>query len=192
MRYGNGPCLRLKKNSCTKQKANFTYHCEAIAKSNLLHVGNHFENEQARLLVDRHALIVYHKTNNHTAYPYILQPQGVYTAGHLALELNTINKTDIVFLPGRAYFDAALLSFPLQWRLWQPADKFRPFGMPGTKSVSDFLIDLKTPQTEKEQQTVLLSNNQIIWVVAKRQSEDFCITERTKTVVEIKFRVIND
>jgi tRNA(Ile)-lysidine synthase len=72
------------------------------------------------------------------------------------------------------------------------ADKLRPFGMYGTKNVSDILIDLKTPQPEKETQTVLASAGTIIWVVGKRQSEDFRLTESTKTAIEIEFSIIND
>ena len=171
----------------------FSYdHCDAIAKSDLSRVGNQFENEYARLVVDRQFLIINFKVAEPQKFPLIQQASGVHAVSNQLLALKLVRKAEVVFSPNRAYFDADLLPFPLTWRNWQAGDRFQPFGLEGTKNVSDYLIDLKIPLVEKDKQTVLLTEDKIIWLVGKRQSEHFRLSEQTKMAVEINFTLIND
>ncbi len=84
-----------------------------------------------------------------------------------------------------AHVDADKITFPLTLRKWQPADYFYPLGMKNKKKVSDFLIDEKINLFEKEKTQVLLSGNQIVWVVGKRIDDRFKITEKTTNILEI-------
>ena len=84
--------------------------------------------------------------------------------------------------PHLAYLDADKLIFPLTLRKWAPGDRFRPFGMLGMKKLSDFLIDIKMPLPDKEQQMVLLSGDNIIWVVGQRIDDRFAVTDSTKKI----------
>lgn len=86
-----------------------------------------------------------------------------------------------------AVIDADKLSFPLTLRPWQPGDRFMPFGMNKFKKVSDFLIDQKISLVEKDQIYVLLSNNEIVWVVGKRVDDRFKITPETKSIWQLTF-----
>ena len=61
--------------------------------------------------------------------------------------------------------DADALTFPLTARRWQPGDRVRPLGMTGTKKVSDVLTDAKVPPHRRAGAWVLLSGDQIVWVV---------------------------
>ncbi|MDR0694562.1 MAG: tRNA lysidine(34) synthetase TilS, partial [Prevotellaceae bacterium] len=70
-------------------------------------------------------------------------------------------------------------------RLWRDGDTFMPFGMKGMKKVSDFLIDEKVPLHEKAQQYVLLSGNDIVWVVGRRIDERYKIADGTKEILII-------
>jgi tRNA(Ile)-lysidine synthase len=76
---------------------------------------------------------------------------------------------------------------PLTLRAWQKGDSFKPFGMKGTKLVSDLLIDEKLSLFEKERVFVLISGEKIIWVVGVRPSDHFKVTDDTKEVLEIQF-----
>ena len=58
-------------------------------------------------------------------------------------------------------------------RKWKKGDIFQPFGMNGKKKVSDFLKDEKIAYHEKQDQWVLLSNDQIVWIVNHRIDERF-------------------
>lgn len=84
-----------------------------------------------------------------------------------------------------AQIDAALLQYPLTLRRWQEGDRFVPFGMSGSKKVSDFLTDCKVSAVEKERQFVLLSGDDIVWVVGRRIDDRFRLTDNTDEVLRI-------
>ncbi len=84
--------------------------------------------------------------------------------------------------PEHAYLDADLLMLPLSQRFCQTADRFCPFGMKGSRLVSDFLTDLKLNLFEKERQTVLLSGTDIVWVVGRRSDDRYRVRASTRTV----------
>ncbi|QNL22284.1 tRNA lysidine(34) synthetase TilS [Hyphobacterium sp. CCMP332] len=85
-----------------------------------------------------------------------------------------------------AILDAALITYPLKLRPWQEGDKFQPLGMKGEKKISDFLIDLKVPLNFKKNQYVLLSGEDIVWVVGQRISEKYRITDNTKQALRLE------
>ncbi len=99
--------------------------------------------------------------------------------------LPTFNVPDNV-----ALLDADKLTFPLTLRRWQEGDSFTPFGMTGRKKVSDYLIDRKISIAEKQRQFVLISNNEIIWLVGHRTSDDYRITDKTERVLRITKEII--
>jgi tRNA(Ile)-lysidine synthase len=99
--------------------------------------------------------------------------------------LPTFNVPDNV-----ALLDADKLTFPLTLRRWQEGDSFIPFGMTGRKKVSDYLIDRKISIAEKQRQFVLISNNEIIWLVGHRTSDDYRITDKTERVLRITKEII--
>ena len=78
-----------------------------------------------------------------------------------------------------AYLDADKIQFPMVLRTWKQGDTFKPFGMKGNKKVSDFLIDNKVSIVEKKTIKVLVSGNDIVWLVGQRISDNFKITEAT-------------
>lgn len=87
-----------------------------------------------------------------------------------------------------ALLDADKLKFPLRVRRWQEGDWFIPFGMSGRKKLSDYLIDKKVSMAEKSRQFVLLSGDDIVWVIGRRLDDRFAITRKTENVL----RVIRD
>ena len=84
--------------------------------------------------------------------------------------------------PAIACLDADRLTFPLTIRPWRLGDRFRPLGLNGTKLVSDLLNDLKLTRTERDQTAVLLSGNEIAWVVGRRIGHLFRVTDATKRI----------
>lgn len=83
--------------------------------------------------------------------------------------------------------DAAKLKQPLTFRKWREGDRFQPFGMKGSRLVSDFFSDLKLSIIEKQQQWLLCdADGEIVWLVGMRADGRFAITDKTKDVVRIK------
>lgn len=79
-----------------------------------------------------------------------------------------------------ACLDMEKLKFPLTLRKWQKGDWFMPLGMKGKKKLSDFFIDLKMSLADKEKTWLLLSGDDIVWVIGKRIDNRFRITAKTK------------
>jgi len=84
-----------------------------------------------------------------------------------------------------AYFDADRLSLPLKLRHWRMGDRFVPFGMSGSKLLSNFFSDEKINRFARENIWLLLSDNKIIWVTGHRSSNHFRVTGRTKNILKI-------
>ena len=87
--------------------------------------------------------------------------------------------------PEVALLDAGKLQFPLRLRRWREGDRFVPFGMTGSKKVSDFLIDAKVSLPEKQRQFVLVSGEDIVWVVGRRIDDRYRLTEESDNVLRI-------
>jgi tRNA(Ile)-lysidine synthase len=84
--------------------------------------------------------------------------------------------------------DADKLQMPLTVRLAKEGDRFVPFGMKGSKLVSDFLTDQKLSLLEKRRQLVIAdSTDKILWIVSRRPDNRFRITDDTRTILRISF-----
>ena len=88
-----------------------------------------------------------------------------------------------------ATLDAGSLAFPLTLRPIKEGDRFAPFGMKGSKLVSDYLKDKKVEPLERHQQLVVTdATGKIIWLVGRTIDEKAKVTERTKKVMVIEIR----
>lgn len=94
--------------------------------------------------------------------------------------IDTLNMGDNV-----ALIDADKLQYPLKIRRWREGDWFIPLGMSGRKKLSDYLINKKVSMAEKSRQFVLVSGEDIVWVIGRRLDDRFCITKSTENVLRI-------
>lgn len=76
----------------------------------------------------------------------------------------------------------------LTLRPWLPGDRFHPFGMIGTKKISDYLIDEKVDLFSKENQWVLLDGGEIIWLCGHRISDEVKITDKSTYYAKLIFK----
>lgn len=90
-----------------------------------------------------------------------------------------------------ALIDADKLRFPLRIRRWKEGDWFVPLGMSGRKKLSDYLINKKVSMAEKNRQFVLLSGDDIVWVIGRRLDDRYCVTSKTEHVLRIVKESIN-
>ena len=89
--------------------------------------------------------------------------------------------------PNVLYVDAKKLVFPLTLRHWHEGDRFCPFGMRGSKKLSDFFIDQKINLLEKQNVPVLCSADKIVWLVGLRSDDRFKIDHQTKNYYKIQY-----
>ncbi len=84
-------------------------------------------------------------------------------------------------------FDYDVIAGQLKVRAKNPGDSFRPLGMKGSKSIKDFMIDLKIPKAQRNSIPIVCSNEQIIWVVGYRIDERVKVTTSTKSYLSARF-----
>ncbi|MBP5393140.1 MAG: tRNA lysidine(34) synthetase TilS [Bacteroidaceae bacterium] len=87
--------------------------------------------------------------------------------------------------PNVAYFDADLLTNPIEVRLVREGDSFVPFGMKGRKLVSDYLTDRKLNRFEKAEQFVAVCGDEIIWLIGHRSDNRYKVTDATKRILKL-------
>ena len=104
----------------------------------------------------------------------------------LYYEHTDIDNVDEYHLPSDvALLDEAKLQYPLRLRRWREGDTFVPFGMAGHKKVGDYLTNQKVSIVERKRQFVLLSGDDIVWVVGRRTDERYRIGNKTENILKI-------
>ena len=142
------------------------------------------------LAFDRSTLILQPKTPTALVRPMHIPETGTYVlSDNLKLKVETEECGDR-YEPSRtadcASLDASDIKFPLTLRHIQPGDRFVPFGMTGTKLLSDYLTDRKKNIFEKRAQLVLTDAQQrILWLVGERTDNRFRITPHTQQALRL-------
>lgn len=100
----------------------------------------------------------------------------------------TVKKTNRVSdnCKNSIFINKNLVNFPLILRRWSNGDCFFPLGMSGKKKVSKYFKDAKFSLIDKKNTWLLCSNNNdIIWIVGKRQDRRFLATNETENIIKI-------
>ena len=71
-------------------------------------------------------------------------------------------------------------------RHWREGDRLAPFGMNGTKKLSDIFSDAKLSLIEKSKVWILDRNGEILWAVGMRASRLFKVNEKTAHILCVK------
>lgn len=150
--------------------------------------GKQFFSESHVLTVDRGVFVVEPRLRQLFPLTEIGPGAGTVEQGGVCLQLEVVDKRSFIIDPdpGVGQFDTDRITYPILWRSWKAGDAFVPLGMEQTKKVSDFLIDEKVSRPDKERTTVMESGGQIIWVVGRRISEPFKVTDNTRQVLVIR------
>lgn len=85
-----------------------------------------------------------------------------------------------------AYFDYDKVDFPLTIRYRKNGDKFKPYGMNNNKKLKDFFIDEKVDRNLRDKIPLIISNDEIIWIVGHRVSNDFKLDKTTNNILKIE------
>jgi tRNA(Ile)-lysidine synthase len=91
---------------------------------------------------------------------------------------------DIQITTDIAYFDGEKLG-NLSVRTFIPGDRFVPLGMGNAMKLKDFFIGRKIPKDQRQRIPLLLSDQDIIWVVGYRIDERYKISKETKRVLRV-------
>lgn len=158
-------------------------------------VGKVWKSNDHMLAIDRDSLLItslHHLEACQQERSFRIPEEGNYHIGNLQLRIKQYEKA-ADFQPSksarRITLDADKVNFPLVYRRTETGDRFQPFGMKGSKLVSDYLTDRKRSYLQKlEQHVITHRDGDIIWLVGERTSEKTKITEQTQTILEIEIK----
>lgn len=117
----------------------------------------------------------------------VLLPNGTL------LQTQCLARTELPEIPrsaDTACLDADKVKETLHCRSIQEGDRFRPFGMRGTKLVSDYLTDRKRSRIEKMAACVVCDGSQIVWLIGERPDDHYAITSNTRNILLIKAKKV--
>lgn len=149
--------------------------------------GTEFCSETHTLVFDRGCLLI-EELEKIPFRELKIPEEGIYRIGeHARLKIERFHREDSFQIPREKHvvaLDEAEVSFPLTIRRLRDGDRFRPFGMKGSKLVSDYLTDQKRSLLEKRRQLVVTdSRDRILWLVGERLDDRFRIKDSTEQVL---------
>ena len=89
--------------------------------------------------------------------------------------------------PGIIYIDEKALQGSPRWQIrpWQRGDRMRPFGLKGSKLLSDIFADAHLNHNEKAAIRLLTRNGEIVWAIGLRASSHFSIGPSTRSYLRL-------
>ncbi|MGL5690188.1 MAG: tRNA lysidine(34) synthetase TilS [Bacteroidales bacterium] len=151
--------------------------------------GQMFYSSTHRLIKNRDTLLI-HSTENKSESDaeYFIQSDDTGLQTPVCFKVDKINYEDLSEIEKAkhiAYFDYDKLSFPLKLRKWRTGDRMKPFGMRGSRKISDIFSDMKYDIYRKENTWLLCNGDDIIWLIGEKTHDSYKVTNQTKTVYRI-------
>jgi tRNA(Ile)-lysidine synthase len=88
------------------------------------------------------------------------------------------------------FFDYDSLIKGIYIRNRREGDMFKPFKSNGSKKLKEYFIDLKIPRETRSKIPLIASEYEIVWVIRHKISDKFKVTENTKLVLRLEWRLI--
>lgn len=105
------------------------------------------------------------------------------------LKTNKSLRRDAIYLDSRVLDGNPVFEL----RSWRKGDRFTPFGMNGSKLVSDLLSDKKMSLADKRKVRILTRNGDILWVVGLRAANLYSVGKNTAEILCLTYNpVISD
>ena len=146
--------------------------------------GKQVFSESHVLLKDREKLILSERKEINKSEVFIIE--SIESKVNIPLKLRFCKAVNIFETVSNCIFvDENKLKFPLIIRKWQEGDYFYPAGMNGKKKLSKYFKDEKYSLLDKENQWLLCSEDQIVWVIGKRADSRFTSKETTQNNIKI-------
>ncbi len=121
----------------------------------------------------------------------ILRPcnseNAIASTESIAVVTERVSKEYMTATPGLCYFNPAVLEgTPLNWRFWSEGDRMRPFGMKGTRKLSDIFRDAKIPNDHKHRLPLLVKGDTILWIPGIRRSMHYPVMPDDSEIILVK------
>ncbi|MGM9868004.1 MAG: tRNA lysidine(34) synthetase TilS [Sodaliphilus sp.] len=155
-------------------------------------IGKHFYSSSFTLTINRLQLQVFiNKAILQSSYAIKLNNREIQIPIHLNIQRVNHSEFDLKQCDGKqviALNTAALNAKNAVIRKWKHADRFQPFGMKGSKLVSDLFTDLKLNEKQKSDTWILEADSKILWVMGCRASNHYRVSPADSTFLVLSIR----
>ena len=164
----------------------YGFNSQELSKLLLSETGKQLFSKTHRILIDRGYLVLKELIEKEKE-SYLLDLSKKELKSPIKLNFKYVSTYDKKLLNHNfASIDFMKIKEPLILRKPQSKDYFYPTGMQGKKSVSKYFKDEKYSIYDKENQWLLVSNKDIVWIVGKRLDSRFAASNKSIKVLEIK------
>lgn len=111
----------------------------------------------------------------------ILSPINIRVSVHDVSEFEPEANPNVIYVDEKAAYGEHCW----QLRRWRKGDRIKPFGMRGSKLVSDLFVDAKYSAADKREAWMLTCDGEIVWVVGLRASRLHTVTPETRKYVKL-------
>ena len=143
--------------------------------------GKQIFSKTHRLVRDRRELILA-PVSTHVDQPFEFSLDTTETGGPIPMEITSVDgigETSKSIL----YVDKETLNNRLEVRKWKKGDYFYPLGMKGKKLISKYFKDERLNALEKEDQWLLFSGEELVWVIGRRADERFKVRPESQSIL---------
>ena len=163
----------------------YGFNSKDLSKLLLSRTGKQLFSKTHRIIVDRDFLVLKELIEKEKEC-YLLDFNKKELKLPVKLDFKYVSCYDEKLLNHKfASIDLIKIKEPLILRKPQSKDYFYPIGMQGKKFVSKYFKDEKYSIYDKENQWLLVSNNDIVWVVGRRLDSRFAANKKSMKVLEI-------
>jgi tRNA(Ile)-lysidine synthase len=111
---------------------------------------------------------------------------GIEVETRIFERTQTVHELIVQCGPGVQLFDAEKVRGNLCIRTRLPGDRFYPLGLGGAKKLSDYFTDAKYTRDKRRRTILLLSGEEIMWIIGGAVDEQFTLTDGTRKVLEVR------
>ncbi|WP_297069299.1 tRNA lysidine(34) synthetase TilS [uncultured Duncaniella sp.] len=152
--------------------------------------GRTFRTTAITYLLDRGKLIPMDDAGDDDFCEKVNLFSAPFSARRLNLDEFELMRKERRLNPHALYLDSRVLDGEPEFELrsWRKGDRLEPFGMKGSKLVSDLLSDAKYSLQQKRSVRLLTRNGQVLWVINLRTSRNFAVDRTSREVLEIIYQ----
>ena len=150
--------------------------------------GQQLEFGSHRLQVERDHLLCISDAGEAQEVPLLIENEGKFICADQQWSVCRSTKSEAwqSRAKQKAILDTGQAPFPWTIRSWRKGDRFCPIGMKGSKLLSDYFIDRKFTQRQKEDMRVVTIGGQIAWLMGERVDARFAADARSEEVYVIE------
>ena len=155
------------------------------------------KNLKAYIKNEDYVITTKNQENEEITYEYNIEINGKTVVNEIGLTVTTsvLPAKDSLALPVSKYikvFDYDKIVGSLYVRSRKIGDKLSPIGLTGTKKIKDILINKKIPADTKYMFPIISDDEQILWLLGYRISENYKMDDSTQRVIRIQLEYDDD